>query len=370
MAAPLIIMRGDSENANTTNLRSAVASRSARAPALPPHGILAIPVASVEAARFSKPTYRPSSLPSEPPCPVPPNPPPLEQPRPPISVESTGFIVMPEEPFLEPKPGLPSVRTQDGNAKNFALEGYTPQNSLTPRDVPRPASFLEISGELAAQPPLPKPVPARPRPTAPTRVRIKKEPKKQTCRCRKRQCLGLYCVCFAAKGMCDAGCGCFNCKNNAAYAAERQQSVEETLAKNPQAFNSKFKVLKRDTTIQLHARGCKCQKTRCVKRYCECFREKTGCTRLCRCTNCANDTIAINDDEVVTYYERVQRKRRRATSAPRMRATGPPRDAPPAAAKEGAWDPAGDGVGGGAKEPPSSHPGKGSTRPVFKTATD
>lgn len=153
------------------------------------------------------------------------------------------------------------------------------------------------------------------------RIRPKKEPKKQTCKCKKTLCIRLYCVCFAGQGYCGKDCTCQNCLNKEEHLDVRAQVIEETLAKNPLAFSSKYKKINRDKKVLLHARGCNCKKTGCVKQYCECFKAKTGCTRLCRCTNCANDFIELTMDEVKANYEPVQRKRRRSANSLRIWAT-------------------------------------------------
>lgn len=155
----------------------------------------------------------------------------------------------------------------------------------------------------------------------PGRVRPKKEPKKQTCKCKKTLCIRLYCVCFAGQGYCGKDCTCQNCLNKEEHLDVRAQVIEETLAKNPLAFSSKYKKINREKKVLLHARGCNCKKTGCVKQYCECYKAKTGCTRLCRCTDCANDFIELTMDEVKANYEPVQRKRRRSANSLRIWAT-------------------------------------------------
>ena len=35
-------------------------------------------------------------------------------------------------------------------------------------------------------------------------------------------------------------------------------------------------------------RGCKCKKTKCLKKYCECFHNKEKCGVFCRCEGCEN----------------------------------------------------------------------------------
>ena len=39
---------------------------------------------------------------------------------------------------------------------------------------------------------------------------------------------------------------------------------------------------------QQHRVGCRCKNSRCLKRYCECFRSKIACSERCKCVNCAN----------------------------------------------------------------------------------
>lgn len=153
------------------------------------------------------------------------------------------------------------------------------------------------------------------------RARPKKEPKKQTCKCKKTFCIRLYCVCFAGQGYCGKDCTCQSCLNQEEHLDVRNQVIEETLAKNPLAFASKFKKINREKKVILHARGCNCKKTGCMKQYCECYKAKTGCTRLCRCTDCKNDFIELTMEEVKANYEPVQRKRRRSANSLRIWAT-------------------------------------------------
>ena len=35
-------------------------------------------------------------------------------------------------------------------------------------------------------------------------------------------------------------------------------------------------------------RGCSCQKSRCIKKYCECYAKGLKCTNKCACIDCKN----------------------------------------------------------------------------------
>lgn len=141
----------------------------------------------------------------------------------------------------------------------------------------------------------------------------KKEEKASKCTCKKSFCLRLYCDCFAKGQICGPECNCNGCHNNESYLEVRELMIKETIAKNPLAFSSKYKKMNGEQKI-LHSRGCHCSKTGCVKKYCECFNAGTGCSRLCKCRDCKNDNIEIQDSEVKGYFEKVLRKRRKPSA--------------------------------------------------------
>ena len=126
-----------------------------------------------------------------------------------------------------------------------------------------------------------------------------------SCKCGKTRCLRLYCPCFAANKLCR-NCACCNCQNTEQDLAEVVQAKSETATKNPLAFQSKFKSRKKQV---VNARGCNCARSSCIKNYCECFQKGTGCSRLCKCRNCKNAMIDLEDHEVAELYEKQIRRR-------------------------------------------------------------
>lgn len=108
------------------------------------------------------------------------------------------------------------------------------------------------------------------------------------CACKKSKCLKLYCECFANGVLCDDKCYCAECSNTADNVAARRKAVAKKLQRRPDAFGQK---IRKDTRVKdgaIHAQGCKCKRSHCQKKYCECFQGGVSCTEACQCLNCAN----------------------------------------------------------------------------------
>eukprot|EP00940_MAST-03C_sp_MAST-3C-sp2_P001872 g1872.t1 len=107
------------------------------------------------------------------------------------------------------------------------------------------------------------------------------------CRCKKSGCLKLYCECFSHNLMCDIACVCKDCGNNMNSLERRQQVVRRILRRNPKAFRPKAEASPNSGRVRVK-RGCNCTKTRCLKKYCDCFNNKVRCTDVCGCIDCEN----------------------------------------------------------------------------------
>lgn len=107
------------------------------------------------------------------------------------------------------------------------------------------------------------------------------------CNCKKSQCLKLYCECFSAKVMCE-GCNCTDCRNLPAFAAVRAKAMTDCRNKNAHAFKPRIAAAPGAADLQGHSMGCKCKKSECLKKYCECFQAGVLCGLKCKCEICKN----------------------------------------------------------------------------------
>ncbi|KAM7272159.1 hypothetical protein ACFE04_026822 [Oxalis oulophora] len=129
------------------------------------------------------------------------------------------------------------------------------------------------------------------------------------CTCKRSQCLKLYCECFSAGVYCLDSCACQCCMNTPAFEDTVQDIRKQIESRNPLAFAPKIVQQAAGATSNIleggngatpssarHKRGCNCKKSKCLKRYCECYqfslfldlKMNVGCSEGCRCEDCSN----------------------------------------------------------------------------------
>ena len=134
-----------------------------------------------------------------------------------------------------------------------------------------------------------KPATAKPAARPPEKENEKQEvvQRRSPCNCKKSRCLKLYCECFSAEIFCE-GCNCTDCYNNGEHQEMRDKAMKETRSKNPKAFKPRLHLDSDNPAQSNHSMGCRCKKSECLKKYCECFQAGVFCAGKCKCKICAN----------------------------------------------------------------------------------
>jgi hypothetical protein len=114
---------------------------------------------------------------------------------------------------------------------------------------------------------------------------VLKNLKKVVCTCTRTQCQKKYCACFSLGKYCQ-GCDCKGCLNKPNDNNTIIQEEEKMYNNQKEKEINIQQNLCHDNKSQ--AIVCNCTKSKCMKKYCECYKMNIDCGSLCRCIDCQN----------------------------------------------------------------------------------
>jgi hypothetical protein len=140
------------------------------------------------------------------------------------------------------------------------------------------------------------------------------------CRCGRTKCLKQYCQCFRTDLRCGSWCVCTDCHNDGRHEVERIDAIRKIRMNNATAFKGTDLEIE-DQEVRTPRgslkmiRGCRCKRSKCKKKYCECFGAGLVCTTNCVCVDCENGNDAGNIKVVAAISKTGKEKVRPALRA-------------------------------------------------------
>jgi hypothetical protein len=131
---------------------------------------------------------------------------------------------------------------------------------------------------------------------------LKEEVKRIGCRCGMTKCLRLHCRCFRDLEYCAKNCRCTSCFNDMKHEEVRDFVIKKTKEINKKAFAKSIVFIENGEEGKINSEGCIC-KTGCNRNYCECFKNKTGCSPLCKCSGCLNTSISFPASQAKSLFK-------------------------------------------------------------------
>lgn len=113
-----------------------------------------------------------------------------------------------------------------------------------------------------------------------------------SCNCKNSGCVKLYCECFRTDGFCGPHCKCKDCKNFK-DSHVRTASIKLVKEKQSEVAAAGLSNIGNGEPVG-KGRACKCKRSQCTKKYCECYSDGAFCNTGCGCVDCANGDKRVN----------------------------------------------------------------------------